>query len=159
MSVLNFLRAKKKEEDKELPLPTPVAPEQQPLKSLPSDFPPIRGSAKHAAHETHEDHEPIMVLRADDHEPSGVKPESAQEVPADPSEPKHLFISSDEYAHILEKTNTIRAKLLSSEETVQKLSNLRDLQAQQLDVWQEELETIEKKITYVENVLGKNTEV
>ena len=73
--------------------------------------------------------------------------------------PSHMFVSSDEYAQIIDKVNHVKSKLLSSQESIQDLEKIRNSESKQLEKWQEHLTKIEKKISYVEALIAKGGEI
>jgi uncharacterized coiled-coil protein SlyX len=164
MGVLDFLRGRKKKK-KPLPLPTPVTPIKQPIKT---DIPPIKPIVKKVDTVPKPpilEKPPILdipkPIKKIDHLPAIVRKKEPQ--PLDQvhttKDMKHIFVSSNEYASIIEKTNVIRSKLLASDDVISKLSQLQTVEQKELKKWQDQLEGLEKKLTYMETVLAKSGEV
>jgi len=170
MGILNWFRGAP-EKTKNLPAPTPVV--SQPSQHIPSDLPPIKVPRPKPVPKV-----PVMVheeITTYDEAPAqrptvqamapkpvvrAVKSEMReQQKPAAPEDLKHIFISSEEYATIMDHTNKIRSKLLETEERLQSLAQLRGTEEKELLKWQEHLAILEKKLTYMETILEKAGEV
>lgn len=159
MGILDWIRGSetKKKQQKNLPAPTPVAPHPTVNnKPIVSDIPPIRPKAGPSMHETVKPYDaPRPTSRV---EPKKVmKPQSHR--PKPPADLRHIFISSDEYSTVIKNANVVRSKLLETEERLQQLSAVRTAEEKELLRWQEQLVSLEKKLTYMEAVLEKAGEI
>jgi len=146
MGFLDILRGSRKEKQN-LPMPVPV---KEGKKKVISDIPPI----KPKIHEPDLKNikPPTIILEAMDKPPM-------KEIVRPTGDVKHIFVSSNDYSAILDKTNVIRSKLLESDEVLQKLTKLASVEEKELQKWQAQLEGLEKKLSYMETVLAKSGEV
>lgn len=64
-----------------------------------------------------------------------------------------LFVSVQDYQAILNSVNGIRARLNDADESFKKLNEIKASQDKQLDDWRGYLENVQKKLTYVDEVL------
>jgi uncharacterized coiled-coil DUF342 family protein len=64
-----------------------------------------------------------------------------------------IFVKIDEYKEILELVNSIKSKLEESRETLNKINELKNDEDSELDLWNTELEEIEKRIEHIDKVL------
>ncbi|MFC1774853.1 hypothetical protein ACFLZN_00880 [Nanoarchaeota archaeon] len=175
MGILSWFRGGKKEESKkiekvvkkdtakdDLPLPSPV----ETRKEIPSDIPPIQPTIDLSKEITilEDDSEDLFSHDLPEPTPTKIFHEDTFKAP-EPIHPKerpavnHIFVASDEYSKIIEKTNVIRSKLMESEESLDKLTKLKTLEEKELKKWQEQLDGVERKLTYMETVLNKSGEV
>ena len=136
---------KKKES---LTLPPPPMPEmdehEMELPSPPEDFAPI------SAPETLQEHE--MEIEEEPHEPIEA-PESPEPVRAHIPRDGPIFVSVQDYQAILNGVTAMKSKLSASEESFRKLHEIKTAQEKQLEGWRTSLEDVQKKLTYVDEVL------
>jgi hypothetical protein len=89
--------------------------------------------------ETHEEHDiPEAEHHAETHQPRRDGP---------------LFVSMQDYQAILSNVNGIRAKIGDAEESFKKLGELKTSQDKLIDDWRGLFEQVQKKLTYVDDVL------
>lgn len=69
---------------------------------------------------------------------------------------KPIFVGVDDYKMIVNNTNVIRSKLLEAEDFAKKLNHLKHEEVKLLDKWQTRIEEIDKKLNYVDKVVGKS---
>ena len=69
--------------------------------------------------------------------------------------PKPAFVAVDDYKRIINDTNTIRSKLMSAENFVRRLGDLKNEEERSLDKWRKHLEGVEKKLAYVDQLIEK----
>lgn len=120
--------------------PTPEQLAEQPL-ALPE---PETAEADEEAPEP-------FAQAAVEHAPEISTPEV--ELPA-PSGP--LFIPSQEYEKVLDDSNLIRAKLLESQHIVKSIQELRNAEDKELESWRKAIDSVERKLSYVDEVLAKS---
>ena len=81
-------------------------------------------------------------------------PEAVKVQPVRPAKaPKHLFVSVQDYQKITEGVNIIKNKIKETESHFQELSELRMQEEKEFGHWREQLEDVQKKITYVEEII------
>lgn len=74
--------------------------------------------------------------------------------------PKHAvppksFIALDDYKKILSEANSIRSHLLNADGHVKKLAELKTEEERHLHRWHDQIEKLEKKLTYVDDLISK----
>lgn len=72
---------------------------------------------------------------------------------------KPMFVSVEDYDKINDHLAKLRSRLKEAEDTVDKLEILKDEQESALDSWMQSLEEIERKITKVDEVIAKHSEI
>ncbi|MEM4263568.1 MAG: hypothetical protein QW666_01570 [Candidatus Woesearchaeota archaeon] len=72
-----------------------------------------------------------------------------------PKKLKPMFVAVDEFKNLASNTKVIRAKLMTAEEHVARLSDVKNQKERILERWRGLLEDAEKKISYVDAVLEK----
>jgi hypothetical protein len=137
MSILDVF-SKKKEP---MQLPPPPMPElddeQMELPELPMDVEPMDVPAEMPVHE----------------EDSAVEPPSLPELRQHLPREGPLFVSVQDYQMILNGVTAIKAKLSMTDESFKKLHDIKAAQEKQLDAWRQSLEDVQRKLTYVDEVL------
>ncbi len=81
--------------------------------------------------------------------------ELSRETVIEKPEVKPLFVAVDDYKNVMSNTNVIRAKLLEAEEYIQRLADLKIEEEKAFARWKKQLESVEKKLTYVDAVITK----
>jgi hypothetical protein len=69
--------------------------------------------------------------------------------------PDKAFVSVDEYKRIFDESNRIREKIIEAENLLGQLSELKDSEEKLFDKWHGEIENIEKRLSYVDQVISK----
>lgn len=129
-----FFKKKKPEVKEEMPLPE--LPEEAP--SVPLAAPP-----------------PAQPSEMPSPPPVPIKERLEIKVPEVEIKAHPPFIPASEYSKILENANLIRARLLESEQFIVKINGIRTEVDKILDQWKASLESIEKKLTYVDSIISK----
>lgn len=132
--------AKKKEA---LTLPPPPMPDTEDAMPEPIEMP-----------EPPMDIEPVAVS---EHEEEVIHDEHPMESPmhvghALPREGP-LFVSVQDYQLILNGVTAIKSKLSATDESFKKLHDVKQAQEKQLEMWRQSLEDVQRKLTYVDEVL------
>ena len=70
-----------------------------------------------------------------------------------------LFVSIEDYNKINSHLSNLKSRLKEAEDTVDKLETLKEAQESALNSLMQSLEEIEKKITKVDEVLAKHSEI
>lgn len=154
MAMFPFLKKKT-----DIPLPPPPAPPDiAPV--LRGDIEPIRAP------------EPAELPEEESYKPFELRPEPVfepiPELPLEPVEDKTIaseppqqplikpaFVSVDDFKRIINDTNTIRAKLMDAEKFVRKLSDIKNEEEKAFEKWRNQLEGIEKKLSYVDQLISQ----
>lgn len=68
-----------------------------------------------------------------------------------------LFISIQDYRSILHGTQLIKDSLSKSEELISSMDSLKEHSLKTLELWQAQLEDVERKLAYVDEVLAQAT--
>ncbi len=68
---------------------------------------------------------------------------------------KPAFVAVEDYKRIINDTNTIRAKLMDAESFVRRLSDLKNEEERAFEKWRTQLEGVEKKLSYVDQLIAK----
>ena len=69
--------------------------------------------------------------------------------------PAPAFIAVDDYKQIIQDTNNIRARILSAENFVKQLHNLKNEEERSLEKWRTNLEDMEKKLAYIDHLIER----
>ncbi len=164
MGILDFLK-KKPASSESLDLPPPPAPEGalQPAEvdivhelpamdqlPEPAPMPSYGQQMAEPPAELHEEEPVAMELpQADEQEeiPAFVPPAAS----ASSDEP--LFVSVQDYQEVLTSINYVRAKLGEADELVHKLNQIKTLEEKSFEAWRNQLEDVQRKLAYVENVV------
>jgi hypothetical protein len=64
-----------------------------------------------------------------------------------------LFVSVQDYQAILDNLNNMKAKLKEADESFDNLNKLKTEQKAKFDSWRKNLEDVQKKLTYVDEVI------
>jgi hypothetical protein len=72
---------------------------------------------------------------------------------------KPLFVSVDDYQQVLGSISYIRNRLQDAEALVKKLNELKVSEEKEFDSWRAQLEDLQKKLAYVEDVIFTANEV
>jgi uncharacterized protein YfkK (UPF0435 family) len=65
-----------------------------------------------------------------------------------------VFVKVDEYEDVLTIVKAVRRKLEEAKETLLKVNDLKNEEDHQLEIWQNTLEEIEKKVDFVDHSLN-----
>ncbi len=68
---------------------------------------------------------------------------------------KPTFVAVEDYKRIINDTNTIRSKLMEAENFVRRLSDLKNEEERAFEKWRTQLEDVEKKLNYVDQLIAK----
>jgi len=66
-----------------------------------------------------------------------------------------VFVKVDEYENVLSLIKTIRKKIDEAKDTLLKINDLKNEEDHQLELWQNALEEIEKKVDFVDHSLSE----
>ena len=66
-----------------------------------------------------------------------------------------VFVKVDEYDEVLNLVKLIRKKIDESKETLLKINELKNEEEHQLEMWQNNLAEVEKKIDFIEHSLNE----
>lgn len=66
-----------------------------------------------------------------------------------------VFVKVDEYDDVLNLVKLIRKKIDEAKETLMKINELKNEEDHQLEMWQNNLAEVEKKIDFVEHSLNE----
>ncbi len=64
-----------------------------------------------------------------------------------------VFIKIDEYKEIIDTISLIKAKINESKNLIKQINDLKNEEDNELEVWSNELDEIERKIHYVDKTL------
>ncbi|MCF7861362.1 hypothetical protein K9M79_03865 [Candidatus Woesearchaeota archaeon] len=64
-----------------------------------------------------------------------------------------VFVKVDDYKDVLELVNLLKAKLVEARDTINDLYELKNEEDAELDLWNTEMEEIERKINFVDKSL------
>ena len=66
-----------------------------------------------------------------------------------------VFVKVEEYDSVLNLIKTIRKKLDETKETITKINDLKNEEDHQLEMWQNALAEIEKKVDFIDHSLNE----
>ena len=66
-----------------------------------------------------------------------------------------VFVKVDEYHEVLNLMKSIRKKLDDAKDTLLKVNDLKNEEDHQLELWQNSLDEIEKKIDFIDHSLSE----
>jgi hypothetical protein len=134
--------SKKREESVDLPpppMPDMDEPHMMEFPEAPQDIEPVSAPDMHEE-VMEEEHSPLMET------PEPMMPRMR-------SSKGPLFVSVQDYQAILDGVNSIRSKLSATEDSFRKLHEVKASQDKGLEDWRASLEDIQRKLTYVDEVL------
>ncbi len=70
-----------------------------------------------------------------------------------------VFVKVDEYEDVLNIIKLVRKKMEEAKETISKINELKNEEDHQLELWQNTLAEIEKKIDFIDHSLSEPEEV
>ena len=70
-------------------------------------------------------------------------------------EPRPVFVKIDRYNEVLDLVRMLRKKLDEARDTLMKINELKNEEDHQMELWQNALGEIEKKIDFVEHSLNE----
>ena len=140
MGIFDAFKSKKETVD----LPPPPMPDLPESDTMPSDLEmpelpePESSSMENASADEHteEEHEDADMMHAVRHPSEGP-----------------LFVSVQDYQAVLNGVSSIRAKLGMSDDSFKKLQEIKHAQDKSLETWRGTLEDVQRKLTYVDEVL------
>jgi len=149
-----FLDLFKKKKSLELDIPPPPLP--KPFEEIPpvrpeglSELPEFPSIPQELPQEESPQEEIVQPLA----EPE-IAPVPAH-VPQLREAPHQMFVSVDDYKKIMQNTNSIRAKLIETESSLAKLSELRAQEEHLVDRWSKELAEVERKLARVDHAIAR----
>ncbi len=74
-------------------------------------------------------------------------------------EPMPVFVKIDEYNEVLNLVKLVRKKLDEAKEVLLKINDLKNEEDHQLEMWQNSLAEIEKKIDFMDHSLNEPEQV
>lgn len=66
-----------------------------------------------------------------------------------------VFVKIDRYNEVVSIVTALRKKLDEAKDTLLKINNFKNEEDHQVELWQNSLGEIEKKIEFIENALGQ----
>ena len=66
-----------------------------------------------------------------------------------------VFVKVDEYHNVLDLVKTIRKKMDEAKETLIRIHDLKNEEDHQVEMWQNTLEEIEKKVDFIDQSLNE----
>jgi len=157
MGMFDFLKKK----TEELPLPPPPNPEMQSM--MRGDFEPIRPPQDLHFEEPIQEIQEMPEMKEEISAPIEIPELTAEEKEAiyDTVEepvrikPGPAFVAVEDYKTIINDTNIIRSKLMAAETFVKNLSDLKNEEEKSFEKWRKQLEDVEKKLTYVDQLIAE----
>lgn len=168
----------KKKKAKELDLPPPPDSDSPELPPLPDqDIPPISAKPEKQAQLSPSEHLPEVPQPVPTQEPKpphDITPPTPEPIHKAPihEEPKPkvqhehkefmieephvegpLFVNVADYQEILQGVDKIKTTLSDSEEIISKLNDLKNAEDKVFENWRSSIEDIERKITYIDQVI------
>ncbi|MBS3147920.1 hypothetical protein J4219_03475 [Candidatus Woesearchaeota archaeon] len=161
MAMFEFLKKKKEE----LPLPPPPLPPlrgdmesiQPPMPQIPLLAAPQMQTPRMPQipmMQEEEEQSPRVFDRTIPSEPPR-RVESLQRTETVHHMPSKSFVAVEDYRRIVNDTNVVRSKLLDAENFVKRLTELRTDEERSLEKWRSQLEDVEKKLGYVDQLIEK----
>lgn len=174
MALFDFL--KKKQQD--LPMPPPptppemtpliqgdiesIRPEEEHIEQLP-ELPPALPAPRPFEFAREEEVSWKPRLPSDLLEPGSTEVQVFDRTIAKEPEEKEIvrpkikptFVAVEDYKRIINDTNTIRSKLMEAENFVRRLSDLKNEEERAFEKWRTQLEDVEKKLNYVDQLIAK----
>lgn len=149
------------EDSYELP-PLPDLPEEtysEPPYPKPAEFPEPRFEAPKFPEPEHSFPEPRFAEFEEQSYPerrfeSPVREEEVIEPPRRVL-PSKSFVSVQDYKRIIGESNLVRDKVMEAESLIRELKDIKDNEDKLFQKWREHAEQIEKKLSYVDQVLSK----
>ena len=74
-------------------------------------------------------------------------------------EPMPVFVKIDEYNEVLNLVKLVRKKLEEAKEVLLKINDLKNEEDHQLEMWQNSLAEIEKKVDFIDHSLNEPEQV
>lgn len=122
--------------------PRPEIAELPPLPEAPPELPPVPET-------------PELPPSFETPEPPEL-PELSEE-PRERAIPKTSFVDVQDYKKIINDTNIIRSKLMTADNAVKRLNDIKKEEERAIDKWRSQLEDVEKKLHYVDELIAKAT--
>ena len=64
-----------------------------------------------------------------------------------------VFVRIDDYKNIIEVLDLLKSKLAEARETLDKITELKKKEDEELDRWNQELDEVERKVEFIDNTL------
>lgn len=64
-----------------------------------------------------------------------------------------IFVRIDEYKDILDVIELIKAKIIDAKTTLSRINELKNAEDNEIEVWTQELEEVERKISFIDRSL------
>ena len=84
-----------------------------------------------------------------------IQPEMEEPIEVIRPSPKPAFVAIEDYKRIINDTNLIRSKLMDAENFVKRLGDLKNEEERSFERWRTQLEDVEKKMNYVDQLIAK----
>jgi hypothetical protein len=161
MGILDFLK-KKPASNESLDLPPPPAPDSalQPAEfNLLHELPSMDQLPESVPIPTYMPEPPAEAQAEEQQEPTELPAEAEHEdvpayaPPATSLRDEPLFVSVTDYQEVLTSINYVRAKLGEADRLVHKLNEIKSLEEKSFEAWRNQLEDVQRKLAYVENVV------
>ena len=159
MAMFEFLKAKK---GRELPLPPPPSPPMRFRGDFETIRPPQAPVLDSPDMLSLPDFPPALPAPAEEKEVTvfdkTIPQEAVESPPKEPEVtvrvlPHPTFIAVEDYKRIVNATNSIRAHLMNAEDFAKKLTELKADEERSLERWRLQLEDVEKKLGYVDQLI------
>jgi len=138
----------------ELETPTPTIPEPMEIREItPEPSAPI--DLPDPDHTLPEYHPPAREKEVVYDRTIPQKEEVPQHIPTERHIPGPSFVAVSDYKKIINDTNTVRAKLMEAENILTRLSDLKNAEERAFEKWKKHVDSIEKKINYVDQLIEK----
>lgn len=169
MAMFDFLKKKKEE----LPLPPPPLPplrgDVEPIKPPMPQIPLLPAPQMEPQRVSSLPPMPQIPMVDEDVEPLSAPKVFDRTIPMEPPRrvelsqrsetvrisPQKSFVAVEDYRRIVNDTNVVRSKLLDAENFVKRLTELRNDEERSLERWRTQLEDVEKKLAYVDQLIEK----
>ncbi|MBI4919426.1 hypothetical protein HY837_05820 [archaeon] len=144
MPVFDMLNKKRKKE-LDLPLPPPPPPDAFEFPDIPARDEEVSISKP----------EPIPIIdTSEDFKKSGLSISEPRELKFKPTRP--VFISLDDFKKVNENLLKIRSRIEEANDSIEDLEKLYEKQQKSMTSWIAELESIEKKISQADEIIGSH---
>jgi len=156
MGLFNLF-GKKKQPEQSLDLPPPPSPDA-PMPTtdirVVEDLPELEKRVPMVVPMPEADDAPEHIVSTREMAPPMPEDVHIEETPTHRNRAEPLFVSVQDYQEVLGSISYIRNKLGESEELVKKLNEVKAREEKEFDNWRNQLEDLQRKLTYVEDVIA-----
>lgn len=130
----------------ELPAPPPMPEEPELPETISAELPELPETISVPMPELPEEEPmPLEEYHKEEHEMPEERILPEREGP--------LFVSVQDYQIILDSLNSIKAKLNQADSSFENLNKIKNQQQQKFEQWRKSLEDVQRKLTYVDEVI------